>query len=117
MTASSLVIIDELGRGTSTEDGFGIAWAVLERLAQSRAVVLFATHFHELSSMEGSVDGTQNLSVNALVPSDGDNIVMQYKIQSGPCDKSYGIDVAKLMKFPSEIIENAYEFSRILDAL
>jgi DNA mismatch repair protein MSH2 len=122
VTPESLVIIDELGRGTSTHDGFGIAWATIESLRASKAVVLFATHFHELSLMEEvrtdssrNCSDVQNLSVNAHIPECGDSITMLYSIQKGACQKSYGIDVAKLLKFPLEIIEEATSIGQLFE--
>lgn len=114
VTTDTLVIIDELGRGTSTHDGFGIAWAVVERLAESNPLLLFATHFHELSLLEKENKFVQNLSVNALVPADGSSVTMLYNVSHGPCMSSYGVEVAKMLKFPPQIIDDA---SKILESL
>jgi len=115
-TPKTLVVVDELGRGTSTHDGFGIAWAVVDRLIQSNSVLLFATHFHELSLMEKeNKTAVQNLSVNAYVPSDGSSITMLYNVVNGPCLSSYGIDVSKMLKFPLEIVQDATEISTSLE--
>ena len=106
-TERSLVIIDELGRGTSTHDGFGIAWATIQRLLTKKCIVLFATHFHELTTIETSERGVQNMSVNAHVQPAAESITMLYSMSNGACDKSYGIEVAKVARFPREIIEEA----------
>ena len=108
VTRNSLVIIDELGRGTSTHDGFGIAWAVLESLRAKSCFVLFATHFHELSHMAEELNsGVQNLSVNAHVPENGEEIAMLFEVINAPCNSSYGIEVARVAKFPKSIVDEA----------
>ena len=104
-TPRSLVIIDELGRGTSTHDGYGIAYACLESLANRGVVTLFATHFHELTLMQGAVPGIINRHVSAV--SCGDDLVMMYRVNDGPSNESWGMGVAKLCGFPQEIVTEA----------
>ena len=108
-TPNSLVLIDELGRGTSTHDGFGIAWAVLERLKEIGCTVLFATHFHELTEMAVQSDnsGVVNYHVSAHAPADTKEVVMLYAVEPGVCERSFGIHVARTVDFPQEIIDEA----------
>lgn len=109
-TGKSLLILDEIGRGTSTYDGLSIAWAVLERLASAElcgAKSLFATHYHELSELEGKLDGVKNFRV--MVKEYGDNIIFLRKIVRGSADKSFGIQVAKLSGIPQDVIDRAKE--------
>lgn len=115
-TPNSCVIIDELGRGTSTHEGFGIAWAVLQRLAETTGcLVLFATHFHELTSMQESNPGIVNLHVAAVVSEDDRDVTMLYEVQPGACEKSYGIQVAQIAGFPSSIVEDAHAIAASLE--
>jgi DNA mismatch repair protein MutS len=106
-TEKSLIILDEIGRGTSTYDGLSIAWAVVEHLCAKRKRVrtLFATHYHELTSLEGHIVGFRNLNVD--VAEEGGNIVFLHKIIEGSASKSYGIHVAKLAGVPSGVIDRA----------
>jgi DNA mismatch repair protein MSH2 len=108
-TPNSLVLIDELGRGTSTHDGFGIAWAVLERLKEIGCTVLFATHFHELTEMAMQKDnsGIVNYHVSAHAPANAKEVVMLYAVEPGVCERSFGIHVARTVDFPQEIIDEA----------
>lgn len=109
-TADSLLILDEIGRGTSTFDGLSIAWAVIEHIADKRllgAKTLFATHYHELTELEGTMEGVNNYCI--AVKEKGDNIVFLRKIVKGGADKSYGIQVAKLAGVPASVIERAKE--------
>jgi DNA mismatch repair protein MutS len=111
MTDKSLVILDEVGRGTSTYDGLALAWAVVEYLRNTkRARTLFATHFHELTRIEEFVDGVKNY--NFLVKEWGDEIVFLRKLSPGPSDQSYGIHVARLAGLPSSVIKKAKKVLR-----
>ena len=107
-TANSLLILDEIGRGTSTFDGLSIAWAVVEYISNTKvlgAKTLFATHYHELTELEGTLDGVNNYCI--AVKERGDDIVFLRKIVKGGADKSYGIQVAKLAGVPETVIERA----------
>jgi DNA mismatch repair protein MutS len=109
-TPKSLLILDEIGRGTSTFDGLSIAWAVVEYIANPKilgAKTLFATHYHELTELEGTLDGVNNYCI--AVKENGDDIVFLRKIVKGGADKSYGIQVAKLAGVPDVVIERARE--------
>jgi len=109
-TADSLLILDEIGRGTSTFDGLSIAWAVIEHIADRRllgARTLFATHYHELTELEGVMEGVNNYCI--AVREKGDDIVFLRKIVKGGADKSYGIQVAKLAGVPKSVIDRAKE--------
>ena len=109
-TPKSLLILDEIGRGTSTYDGLSIAWAVVEYIANTKvlgAKTLFATHYHELTELEGTLDGVNNYCI--AVKENGDDIVFLRKIIKGGADKSYGIQVAKLAGVPDTVIERAKE--------
>ena len=109
-TAKSLLILDEIGRGTSTFDGLAIAWAVIEHISNTKlcgAKTLFATHYHELTELEGKIPGVNNYCI--AVKEKGDDIVFLRKIVKGGADKSYGIQVAKLAGVPDSVIERAKE--------
>ncbi len=109
-TARSLIVLDEIGRGTSTFDGISIAWSVAEHLARTprvKARTLFATHYHELTDLAMTVEGVKNYSVR--VHEHGDQIVFLRKITPGAADKSYGIQVAQLAGLPTEIIQRSRE--------
>ena len=109
-TPKSLLILDEIVRGTSTFDGLSIAWAVVEYIANTKllgAKTLFATHYHELTELEGTLDGVNNYCI--AVKENGDDIVFLRKIIKGGADKSYGIQVAKLAGVPDTVIERAKE--------
>lgn len=105
-TPRSLLILDEIGRGTSTLDGLSIAWSVVEYISRNiRAKTLFATHFHELSELEGIVPGVSNYSIT--VKEMADTVVFLHKIVRGGTDKSFGIEVAKLAGVPSGVTDRA----------
>ena len=109
-TGNSLLILDEIGRGTSTFDGLAIAWAVIEYISNPKilgAKTLFATHYHELTELEGSLAGVNNYCI--AVKEKGDDIVFLRKIIRGGADKSYGIQVAKLAGVPEPVIARAKE--------
>lgn len=117
-TSNSLVILDEIGRGTSTFDGLSIAWAVVEYISNPKllgAKTLFATHYHELTELEGMINGVNNYCI--AVKEQGDDIVFLRKIIKGGADKSYGIQVAKLAGVPDTVIERAKEIVvQLIDA-
>ena len=109
-TSKSLLILDEIGRGTSTFDGLAIAWAVIEHISNTKlcgAKTLFATHYHELTELEGKLSGVTNYCI--AVKEKGDDIVFLRKIVQGGADKSYGIQVAKLAGVPETVISRAKE--------
>ena len=109
-TANSLLILDEIGRGTSTFDGLSIAWAVVEHICDKKllgAKTLFATHYHELTELEGTLPGVNNYCIS--VKEQGDDIVFLRKIVAGGADKSYGIQVAKLAGVPESVLNRAKE--------
>ena len=108
-TPRSLIILDEIGRGTSTYDGLSIAWAVVEHLTDPKlkARTLFATHYHELTALEGSVKGVKNLNVD-VAEKDG-NIIFLHKIVEGSASRSYGIHVAKLAGVPRSVLDAAQQ--------
>ena len=109
-TAKSLVLLDEIGRGTATYDGLAIAWAVVEFIhSTSRAKTLFATHYHELTELE-HLDGVKNFHVS--VKENAGGIVFLRKVEPGPADRSYGIEVAKLAGLPPEVVVRAREVLR-----
>lgn len=114
-TSKSLLILDEIGRGTSTFDGLSIAWAVVEHISNAKllgAKTLFATHYHELTELEGKIDSVNNYCI--AVKEKGDDIVFLRKIVKGGADRSYGIQVAKLAGVPQTVIERAKEISEQL---
>ncbi len=111
-TSKSLVLLDEVGRGTSTYDGLSIAWAVIEHIAKNndlRCKTLFATHYHELTKLEGMIKGVKNYSV--AVKEIEDNVIFLRKIVEGGADQSYGIEVAKLAGLPKEVIGGVKNYS------
>ena len=115
-TAKSLVILDEIGRGTSTFDGLAIAWAVVEYLCdkqKSGAKTLFATHYHELSELEGHIDGVQNYCIS--VKEHGEDVIFLRKIIRGGADKSFGIHVARLAGVPHPVLVRAHEIQARLE--
>jgi DNA mismatch repair protein MutS len=105
-TSRSLVVLDEIGRGTATYDGLALAWAVLEHLHDHvRAMTLFATHYHELTELAGRLEGVRNL--HASVKEAGDQIIFLRRVEPGAADRSYGIEVARLAGLPGPVIDRA----------
>jgi DNA mismatch repair protein MutS len=114
-TNKSLLILDEIGRGTSTFDGLSIAWAVLEYIADKKRIgarTLFATHYHELTELERKIDGVNNYCVSVL--DNGDDVIFLRKIVRGGTDKSYGIHVAKLAGVPKSVVRRSNEILTLL---
>jgi DNA mismatch repair protein MutS len=105
-TGKSFIVLDEIGRGTSTYDGLALAWAVIEYIHERiKAKTLFATHYHELTELAGQLPGIRNLHV--AVKESGDRILFIRKVEPGPADRSYGIEVARLAGLPLQVIERA----------
>ncbi len=115
-TGKSLIILDEIGRGTSTFDGLSIAWSVVEHICDRKKIgakTLFATHYHQLSELEGRVAGVKNYCIS--VREHGDEVIFLRKIVKGGADKSFGIHVAKLAGLPEEVLERAKEILHRLE--
>ncbi len=111
-TQRSLIILDEIGRGTSTLDGLSLAWAIAERLSEKQCRTLFATHYHELTTLETTLDNVKNEHVK--IREWKDDIVFLYQIEKGKSDRSYGIHVAKIAGVPQDVVKRA---NQILDTL
>ena len=115
LTDRSLIILDEIGRGTATYDGMSIAWAVLEHLqSQSKARVLFATHCHELICLEEKLKGVKNYSM--AVSEGDDGIIFLHHVTEGPASRSYGIEVARLAGLPNSVLGRAFELLQIFES-
>ena len=115
-TAKSLVILDEIGRGTSTFDGLAIAWAVVEYLLDQKKIgakTLFATHYHELSELEGRFAGVKNYCISVI--EHGEDVIFLRKIMPGGADKSYGVHVARLAGVPAPVVARAHEIQARLE--
>ena len=115
-TAKSLIILDEIGRGTSTFDGLAIAWAVVEYLLDRKKVgakTLFATHYHELSELEGRFQGVKNYCISVM--EHGEDVIFLRKIMPGGADKSYGVHVARLAGIPAPVVARAHEIQARLE--
>ncbi|MDR5876341.1 DNA mismatch repair protein MutS [Halomonas sp. CUBES01] len=106
-TEHSLVLMDEIGRGTSTFDGLSLAWASAEHLANTRALTLFATHYFEMTGLPDQADGVANIHLTAT--EHGDSIVFMHRIEAGPASQSYGLQVAQLAGVPNQVIQRARE--------
>jgi len=115
-TSKSLLILDEIGRGTSTYDGLSIAWSVIEHISDKKKIgarTLFATHYHELTELEGAIDGVKNYCIS--VEEKGEDIIFLRKIIRGGADNSYGIQVARLAGVPAPVINRAKEILKELE--
>jgi DNA mismatch repair protein MutS len=107
-TPDSLIVLDEIGRGTATYDGLSLAWSVVEHIHDRiKAKTLFATHYHELTELADQLDSVRNLKVS--VKESGDRIVFLRRVEPGSADRSYGIEVARLAGLPNGVIERARE--------
>ena len=105
-TSKSLILLDELGRGTSTFDGLSIAWAVLEHLhGEARPRTLFATHYHELTQLQRTLPRLRNF--NVAVNEEEERVVFLHRLAEGPCDRSYGINVAEMAGMPETVLVRA----------
>lgn len=116
-TRRSLIILDEIGRGTGTFDGMAIAWAVVEELAarcQKQLRTIFATHYHELTALEQQIDGVFTMNI-AVSPMDNKEILFLHRLVPGPSDKSYGVEVARLAGIPYPVVQRARELLNNLE--
>jgi len=115
-TQNSLIILDEIGRGTSTFDGLSIAWAVVEYILDPKKIgakTLFATHYHELSELEGRYEGVKNYCITVM--EHGEDVIFLRKIQPGGADKSYGVHVARIAGVPKQVVARAHEIQARLE--
>ncbi len=115
-TVHSLIILDEIGRGTSTFDGLSIAWAVVEYILNPKKIgakTLFATHYHELSELEGRYEGVKNYCITVM--EHGEDVIFLRKIQPGGADKSYGVHVARIAGVPQQVVSRAHEIQARLE--
>ncbi len=116
-TAKSLILLDEIGRGTSTFDGLSIAWAVVEHILDPKKIgakTLFATHYHELSELEGRFEGVRNYCITVMER--GEEVIFLRKIRPGGADRSYGVHVARLAGVPATVVARAHEIQARLEA-
>jgi len=114
-TARSLILLDEIGRGTSTFDGLSLAWAMARDIAERvRAFTLFATHYFELTALAGEVEGCANVHLDAT--EHGDGIVFLHAVKEGPASRSYGLQVAQLAGVPAAVIGEARRYLEQLEA-
>ncbi|HPS81063.1 MAG TPA: DNA mismatch repair protein MutS, partial [Candidatus Limiplasma sp.] len=112
----SLILLDEIGRGTSTFDGLSIAWSVVEYILDKKKIgakTLFATHYHELSELEGRFEGVRNYCIT--VREHGEDVIFLRKIQPGGADRSYGVHVARLAGIPASAVARAHEIQARLE--
>ena len=117
-TALSLVLIDEIGRGTSTFDGLALAWAIAHRLAEhNRSLALFATHYFELTALPSEIDGCANVHFDAVETKSrqGPGIVFLHQVEEGPANRSYGLQVARLAGVPADTLKQAQRYFARLD--
>jgi DNA mismatch repair protein MutS len=116
-TAKSLILLDEIGRGTSTFDGLSIAWAVVEHILDKKKIgakTLFATHYHELSELEGRFEGVRNYCITVMER--GEEVIFLRKIRPGGADRSFGVHVARLAGVPAMVVARAHEIQARLEA-
>jgi len=113
-TEKSFVIVDELGRGTSTWDGFGIAWSIADAIINKvKCLGLFATHYHEMAALKTKCPAAFNMHTNVFVDGENKKITHLYTVESGPCSKSYGIEIAQMAKFPENVLKRARDEAEI----
>ena len=113
-TKNSLLLIDELGRGTATDEGIGISYAILEEISKNiQSFCIFATHFHELTSLDEELGNTKNLHVSYSVNTSKNELDLHYKILDGATDKSYGLNILRVLNYPEEIVEKAEEYIKM----
>jgi DNA mismatch repair protein MSH2 len=113
-TNKSLLLIDELGRGTSTDEGIGISHAILTEISKNiKCLCIFATHFHELTVLDQELDNAKNLHVSYSINNSKHELDLHYKILDGATDKSYGLNILRVLNFPKEIVDNAEEYIKV----